>query len=154
MKSTKETDKLANSSTAQTLEELINDLVKQKQLTEDEKDIISGNEEKGIEAEYEITIGNRTIEVGLVHFSVGSFDFVALPRESWWDWLQRNSDSEVIRDESENWTSQLKVLGSAIENYVDKSIAPNLNWYIDQGDMYTSTLTKSDGLNILWGMKL
>lgn len=47
--------------TAQTLEELIDSLVKQKQLTEDEKDIILGNEEKGIEAQYQVTIGSRTI---------------------------------------------------------------------------------------------
>lgn len=45
----------------QTLEELINDLVNQKLLTEDEKDQVLGNETKGIKATYQVTIGSRTI---------------------------------------------------------------------------------------------
>ena len=43
-----------------TLEELIDSLVEQNLLTEGEKDIILGNNEKGIEAEYQITIGRYT----------------------------------------------------------------------------------------------
>ena len=52
-----ETDKI----TAKSLEEIIDDLVAQKLLTKDEKDIILGNEEKGIKATGQITIGSRTI---------------------------------------------------------------------------------------------
>lgn len=44
-----------------TLEELINDLINNKLLTEDEKDQIIGNIEKNIEPTYQITIGNTTI---------------------------------------------------------------------------------------------
>ena len=49
-------------STAKSLEELINDLVNQDLLTEDEKDTILGNEDKGIEAQYQITIGSHFID--------------------------------------------------------------------------------------------
>ena len=63
-KASKEADKQTGTTTAQTLEELINDLVTQKLLTEDEKDQILGNETKGIEAQYKVTIGSRTIEFG------------------------------------------------------------------------------------------
>lgn len=55
------TDEYTDNKTAKSLEELIDDLVSQKLLTEDEKDIILGNEEKGIEATGQITIGSRTI---------------------------------------------------------------------------------------------
>ena len=61
-----EADRQTASTTAQTLEELINDLVNQKLLTEDEKDQILGNESKGIEATGEVTIGSRTIVFGTV----------------------------------------------------------------------------------------
>ena len=63
-KASKEADKQTGTTTAQTLEELVNDLVAQKLLTEDEKDQILGNETKGIEAQYKVTIGSRTIEFG------------------------------------------------------------------------------------------
>lgn len=56
-----EADNQTDSTTAQTLEELINDLVNQKLLTEDEKDQVLGNETKGIKATYQVTIGSRTI---------------------------------------------------------------------------------------------
>lgn len=56
-----ETDNYTENGTAQTLEELINDLVNQKLLTEDEKDQILGNDSKGIEATYKVAIGSRTI---------------------------------------------------------------------------------------------
>ena len=61
-----EADRQTTSTTAQTLEELINDLVNQKLLTEDEKDQILGNESKGIEATGQVTIGSRTIVFGTV----------------------------------------------------------------------------------------
>ena len=56
-----ETDNYTENGTAQTLEQLINDLVNQKLLTEDEKDQILGNDSKGIEATYKVAIGSRTI---------------------------------------------------------------------------------------------
>ena len=48
--------------TQKSLEDLINELVNEGLLTEDEKDIILGNEEKGIEAKYQITIGSHFID--------------------------------------------------------------------------------------------
>lgn len=59
----KEASKYSNGS-AETLEQLINRLVEQNLLTEDEKDLILGNEEKGIEATGQVTIGSRTIVFG------------------------------------------------------------------------------------------
>lgn len=56
-----ETDNYTESGIAQTLEELIADLINQKLLTEDEKDQILGNSSKGIEATGQVTIGSRTI---------------------------------------------------------------------------------------------
>ena len=56
-----EADKQTENETAQTLEELIADLINQKLLTEDEKDQILGNTSKGIEATGQVTIGSRTI---------------------------------------------------------------------------------------------
>ncbi len=56
-----ETDNYTESGTAQTLEELIDDLINQNLLTEDEKDQILGNTSKGIEATGQVTIGSRTI---------------------------------------------------------------------------------------------
>ena len=44
-----------------TLEEFINELIGKELLTSDEKDIILGNDAKGIEAKYAVTIGKRTI---------------------------------------------------------------------------------------------
>lgn len=57
----KKLDKNSETSTARTLEQVIDDLVNQNLLTEDEKDQIIGNESKGIEATGEVTIGNNTI---------------------------------------------------------------------------------------------
>lgn len=54
-------DNYTENGTAETLEELINNLVNQKLLTEDEKDQILGNDSKGIEATYKVTIGSRLI---------------------------------------------------------------------------------------------
>lgn len=59
----KEASKYSNGS-AETLEQLINRLVEQSLLTEDEKDLILGNDEKGIEATGQVTIGSRTIVFG------------------------------------------------------------------------------------------
>ena len=56
-----ETDNYTENGTAQTLEELIADLINQNLLTEDEKDQILGNTSKGIEATGQVTIGSRTI---------------------------------------------------------------------------------------------
>lgn len=53
--------KIGNSTSGKTVEEIVNDLVSKKLLTEDEKDKILGNEDKSIIAEYEIKIGSRTI---------------------------------------------------------------------------------------------
>lgn len=61
----KKLDEEMENKTAESLEELINRLVNEKLLTEDEKDKIIGNEEKGIDATGEITIGKRTIVFGL-----------------------------------------------------------------------------------------
>lgn len=57
----KKMNKEANKTTEKTLEDLINELVNDKYLTEDEKDIILGNASKGIEAQYQITIGSHVI---------------------------------------------------------------------------------------------
>ena len=57
----KKMDQQTGTSTAQTLEQLVDDLVAQGLLTEDEKDKIIGNEAKGIEAQYGITIGKTVI---------------------------------------------------------------------------------------------
>ena len=51
--------------TQKSLEDLINELVNEGLLTADEKDIILGNEEKGIEAKYQITIGSHFIDFNL-----------------------------------------------------------------------------------------
>ena len=60
-KTNQETDNYTENRTAQALEELINNLVNQNLLTENEKDQILGNDSKGIEATYKVTIGSRTI---------------------------------------------------------------------------------------------
>ena len=52
------------SGSSESLQELIDRLVEQGLLTEDEKDEILGNEEKGIEATGQVTIGSRTIVFG------------------------------------------------------------------------------------------
>ena len=57
----KKMNKELNKTTEKTLEDLINELVNDKHLTEDEKDIILGNASKGIEAQYQITIGSHVI---------------------------------------------------------------------------------------------
>ncbi len=57
------TDEYAgNSNSSQSLEELVEDLVEQKLLTENEKDEILGNAEKGIEASYQIKVGEETVK--------------------------------------------------------------------------------------------
>ena len=76
-----EADNQTESTTAQTLEELIDDLVKQKLLTEDEKDQILGNDEKGIKATGQVTIGSRTIVFKTIEILAG-------------DVLKINSDAE------------------------------------------------------------
>ena len=63
--SEKNMDNETGESTAKSLEELINDLLTQNLLTEDEKDMILGNKEKGIEAQYQITIGSHFIDFNL-----------------------------------------------------------------------------------------
>ena len=50
---------------------MVNRLVDENLLTEDEKDKILGNEEKGIEATGEVTIGSRTIEFGIEGLTIG-----------------------------------------------------------------------------------
>ena len=50
-----------SSVSSESLQELIDRLVNQGMLTEDEKDQILGNEEKGIEATGQVTIGSKTI---------------------------------------------------------------------------------------------
>lgn len=54
-------NKYTDATKAETLNEFIDRLVEEKNLTEDEKDIILGNENKGIEATGKVTIGSRTI---------------------------------------------------------------------------------------------
>ena len=54
------------SGSSESLQELIDRLVTQGLLTEKEKDDILGNEEKGIEATGQVTIGSRTIVFGTV----------------------------------------------------------------------------------------
>ncbi len=57
-----QTNKYATSENIEDIKELVNDLVEQKLLTENEKDEILGNAEEGIEASYQIKIGERTIK--------------------------------------------------------------------------------------------
>ena len=65
-------DENTGENTAESLEELVNRLVDENLLTEDEKDLILGNEEKGIEATGEVTIGSRTIVFGIEGPTIGS----------------------------------------------------------------------------------
>ena len=65
-------DENTGENTAESLEELVNRLVDENLLTEDEKDQILGNEEKGIEATGEVTIGSRTIVFGIEGPTIGS----------------------------------------------------------------------------------
>ena len=65
-------DENTGENTAESLEELLNRLVDESLLTEDEKDLILGNEEKGIEATGEVTIGSRTIVFGIEGPTIGS----------------------------------------------------------------------------------
>lgn len=60
----KASDKNTGDRSAETLEEIVNRLVKENLLTENEKDQILGNEAKGIEGTGEITIGSKTIIFG------------------------------------------------------------------------------------------
>ena len=53
------------SSNSESLQELIERLVDERLLTENEKDQILGNEEKGIKATGQVTIGSKTIVFGL-----------------------------------------------------------------------------------------
>ncbi len=57
-----ESNNYGSSTTTQDIKELVEDLVEQKLLTEDEKDEILGNAEEGIEASYQIKIGERIIK--------------------------------------------------------------------------------------------
>ncbi len=57
-----ESNNYGSSTTTQDIKELVEDLIEQKLLTEDEKDKILGNAEEGIEASYQIKIGERTIK--------------------------------------------------------------------------------------------
>ena len=91
----KEADKHTENGTAQTLEELINDLVNQNLLTEDEKDQILGNESKGIEAKYEITIGSRTIEfINMINFSIDEDEYRVLEGTTWQEFFSENFPNE------------------------------------------------------------
>ena len=75
-KQNKKIDKSTGEWTSQSLAELIYDLVEKKLLTEEEMDIILGNEEKNIEAQYAITIGNRTINfLNKINFTISLYDF-------------------------------------------------------------------------------
>ena len=65
-------DENTGENTAESLEELVNRLVDENLLTEDEKDLILGNEEKGIEATGQVTIGSRTIVFGIEGPTIGS----------------------------------------------------------------------------------
>ena len=55
-----EANEYAQNSNSESLSELLTRLVNEKLLTEDEKDEIIGNEEKGIEATGKVEIGSRT----------------------------------------------------------------------------------------------
>ena len=60
----KDADEHTGGLVTESLESLVNRLVEKGLLTEEEKDKILGNEEKGIEAEGKVTIGNKTIVFG------------------------------------------------------------------------------------------
>ena len=60
----KDVDEHTGGVATESLESLVNRLVEKGLLTEEEKDQILGNEEKGIEAEGKVTIGNKTIVFG------------------------------------------------------------------------------------------
>lgn len=63
-KMNQEVDKYSSETTAESLLDLVNRLEKEGLLTSDEKDQILGNEEKGIEASGQVTIGDKTIVFG------------------------------------------------------------------------------------------
>ena len=75
-----------SSPTAETLTELINRLVSQGLLKESEKDQILGNEEKGIEATGQVTIGSRTIV-----FEIGEITLI--------DMLKKAEEDECINED-------------------------------------------------------
>ena len=80
----KETDRRTGTKTAKTLEEFVNSLVEQENLTEDERDKILGNEEKGVEAQYQITIGKRTIKfLEDVYFSIDGVEYSVREGTTW-----------------------------------------------------------------------
>ena len=116
----KEADKHTENGTAQTLEEMINDLVNQNLLTEDEKDQILGNASKGIEAKYEITIGSRTIDfINMINFSIDEDEYRVLEGTTWqeffsenfpneWDgWMYDTYSNDVYHFKEENFPSVL-----------------------------------------------
>ena len=135
-KMTQETDEQTGTSTAQTLEELIDDLVEQELLTSEEKDKILGNEEKGIEATGEITIGSHRIiflelEATLVSCSnetSSSSGFLG--------------NTSLKREEIESISIETSYSGHSLsdENCWDvssKKDASILAWYLDEdGDGY------------------
>ena len=63
-KNEKNAKKITGSGSVETLVQIVNRMVSENLLTEDEKDLILGNEAKGIDAEGKITIGSRTITFG------------------------------------------------------------------------------------------
>lgn len=95
-----EADSMVASVTSQTLEELIDDLVTQKLLTEDEKDQILGNESKGIEATYKITIGSKTIEFKKIEETTLAEEITPT---NYGDYINYNVDLNDDGDTTNDW---------------------------------------------------
>ncbi len=108
-----ETDRHTDNETAQTLEELIADLINQNLLTEDEKDQILGNSSKGIEATGQVTIGSRTIifkEKELTDYvKIGDYvdyhpDVVTTPYDKFGETYTGNANaSDIGQDSNLQW---------------------------------------------------
>ena len=99
----KKANKEVSGTTEKTLEEFINELVNNKYLTEDEKDNILGNAEKGIKAQYQIKIGNRVInfkddensEPDYANLEAGLYETGTSKMIKSWDQLISDGDIKV-----------------------------------------------------------
>ena len=97
-------DRDLDENNAQTLEEVVNDLVSKEQLTEDEKDQILGNEEKGIKATGKVTIGTMTIVFNRYPMQVGDYvDYIPDSNTYDGDLTYSGTDNPEFTTEELSW---------------------------------------------------
>ncbi len=130
-----EADKHSNSKTAQTLEELIEELVDQKLLTDDEKDSILGNKEKEIEATYQVTIGNRNIKFkedngNIEELKIGDYidykpDTITVPYDKVGETYTGYPNTGIMQDTTLKWRI-LDISENTINLISDKPVEFNL----------------------------